>query len=346
MPMKMNNIKLSPRFILLYTISALSISFCSATATLAQSWMEKIGAASSAKRAHDFVSAEKFYLTALKEAEESGQDDPKLVLTLRDLADFYLMKGDLDKAEKLYLRQLKIANGVDSNRSLSFGRENKCHALCALAQIASEHRRPSKVEELLRQALPLQEEEFGAYSSKVAATLRAISGCCVEQKKYRESIAALERTMSIDQKLYPNALVISRDLETLSILYDFIEQFEASERCARQSMTIRSRLCKPSDPNFIPAKLRLAFSLSNNHKFDQAVPLFKEVLKLAPDAYGRDSVKTSVMMVSFANSYAKQKMYKESIPLYKAEASFTWRQHAHQKHMLVCQCIPASRRQS
>lgn len=317
MPMRMNNVKLSPSFILLCAVLASCISFCSATATLAQSWMEKIGAASRAKKAHDFVSAEKFYLAALKEAEESGPDDPKIALTLRDIADLYMMKGDLDKAEQMFLRQLKIADGIGSNRSPSFDRENKSHALCALAQIASEHGRPSRVEELLRKALPLQEEEFGPYSSKVAETLRAISGCCSEQKKFSESIAALERAMLIDQKLHPNGLVVSYDLETLSILYGVIKEFELSERCARQSMIIRSKLCKPSDPNFIQAKLRLAFSLSDNHKFDQAAPIFKEVQELAPLAYGHDSVKSSITIVSFANSYANQKMYKESIPLYK-----------------------------
>lgn len=299
----------------LSVLLALCTVFWVSSATQANQWTEKLYAGRTAEKADDLKKAEKFYLAALDDAEASGE--AAAFIALRSLGDLYLKTKELDRAEPLFLRQLKIADGLVFNKRDSYNLEDKSHTLWALAEIARMRGHLREQEVYLRRTLPLFEIFYGPNSQRVADTLGQIALSCSKRKNFDSALVATERALAIHQKLDPGSALVGNDLDTLSGLYSDKQQFAQSERYAKASMAVRRRLFKANHPACVKATLSLAIVYSHEHKFDQALPLFREVQRMAPIAYGPNSFTANQMMVSFANAYGEQEMWAEAIPLYE-----------------------------
>lgn len=284
-------------------------------AAQANQWTVKLYAGRTAEKANALKKAEKSYLAALEDAEASGESE--VFIVLRSLGDLYLKTKELDRAEQIFLRQLKMADGLVFNNRDSYNIEDKSHALCQLAEIAKLRGHLREQEVYLRRSLPLFEKFYGPNSRTVADILGQIALTCSRRRDFDSAIAATERALAIHQKLDPGSALVGQDLDVLSGLYSDKRQLAQSERYAKASMAVRRRLFKANHPDCVKATLGLAIVYSHEHKFDQALPLFREVQKLAPIAYGPNSAIANQMMVSFANAYCEQNMYADSIPLYE-----------------------------
>ncbi|MFQ5929483.1 MAG: tetratricopeptide repeat protein, partial [Acidobacteriota bacterium] len=71
-------------------------------------WESAIAAGKSALRAGQYAEAEKMFLAALEEAEKLGSEDPRLAMSLENLANLYRVRGRYAAAEPLYRRLLVI----------------------------------------------------------------------------------------------------------------------------------------------------------------------------------------------------------------------------------------------
>ena len=81
----------------------LASSQASAQSTL---WGIYIHAGKEAADKARYPEAAKHYLAALKEAESFGPEDPRLALSLNNLAELYRTQGKYAEAEPLYQRAL------------------------------------------------------------------------------------------------------------------------------------------------------------------------------------------------------------------------------------------------
>ena len=79
-------------------------------ASLAQdtSWKTNSAAGLAAYNQGKYAEAERLWLTALKEAEGFGPEDPRLATSLNNLALLYSAQGKYAEAEPLYRRSLAI----------------------------------------------------------------------------------------------------------------------------------------------------------------------------------------------------------------------------------------------
>ena len=71
-------------------------------------WEGLIADGETAYQAGRYAEAEKLFLAALKEAEEFGEQDPRLATSLNNLAELYYARGKYTEAEPLFQRALAI----------------------------------------------------------------------------------------------------------------------------------------------------------------------------------------------------------------------------------------------
>lgn len=267
----------------------------------------------------DFNKAEAFCLRELKLAEQLSACDDDKIHALTYLGQMAKKKRDFDRAENMYLRALKMIDDPNYGHRdrVKYSRDIRLPILLNLAEIGMQSGQLSKAETYFRKALPQIEEREGACSPEAARVWHTIDHCCLKQNNVAASISAREHILAIDQKLEPNGISVSQDLERLALLYSETKRFDKAEHLAKLAFAIRRKLLKPTDRWCVQGKLVLAIVYSHAHKFDLALPLFKEVQKMAPIAYGSDKGLTSSMTTNFANAYVEDKKYSEAIPLFE-----------------------------
>src|SRR5262249_25082581 len=147
-------------------------------------------------------------------AESFGEGDPRLFMSIRGLADLYEKRGNLDKAQSLYLRYLTMAD--------HYAPQNRSDRLDIVFHVASISRLKGRMREALvyyRNALALAKQELGE-NSELVATFNALIGyCCYCSKQYDEGIAAVKETIRIHQMRQPESLQLANDLAQLAGLY-------------------------------------------------------------------------------------------------------------------------------
>lgn len=278
----------------------------------ASSWEEEFYAAHMAENRHDLVKAERLYLNSLKNAEarETGNVTKELI-TIGALVDLYTKKRDWSKAESYSLRQLKMAE------EMGFCDDDKFHALTCLAYIARVRDQVEKCELFSIKALPIAESKYGTSSEVVAQLLGNIYISCRRQYKYPESIPAAQRALKIHEKLKPNGIEVSNDLEWLASVYSDTRHLPQGERCALQCLAIRQKICKPDDRSMLDGMQVLAVIYGQEHKLESALPIFKHIQKMAPSVYGPNTFQRCMSLMCFGNAYFENGRYKDAALLYQ-----------------------------
>ncbi|PWT94904.1 MAG: hypothetical protein C5B53_12180 [Candidatus Melainabacteria bacterium] len=286
--------------------------FYTASSALADSWETTICAADTAEKVNNLETAEKLYAAALKQAESFGEGDPRLFMSIRGMADLYTRRGNLDKAQSLYLRYLTLAD--------HYAPQNRSDRLDIIIHIASISRSKGRMLEAIayyRKALALAKQELGENSEQVAMLNAFIGYCCYFSRQYNEGIAAVKETLRIHQMRQPDSLQLANDLAQLAGLYGDVHDYAQAEALGKQAMAIRKRLLKPGDVLIVRSIEGLAINKANQHKNDEAIALFNEGFHMAERAFGKDSSDMSVYMMQLAGAYQDKGDYNKAIPLYE-----------------------------
>jgi tetratricopeptide (TPR) repeat protein len=111
--------------------------------------------------------AEVFFLDALKEAETFGEEDPRLALSLNNLAAVYHTQGKYTMAEPLYTRSLDI-------KTRAHGEEHPDVALNVhnLAVLYSARRMYPVAEKHYKRAIELKSKIYGERDPQLLPTLK------------------------------------------------------------------------------------------------------------------------------------------------------------------------------
>lgn len=109
-------------------------------------WTQRIQAAGTALFRGDYPEAERQTEAALKEAEEFGEHDWRLAMTLNKLAGLYRVQGRYDEAAALYRRSLAI-----DEKTLGPKHPNVTAGVNDLAELYRTQGRDDEAERLLRE---------------------------------------------------------------------------------------------------------------------------------------------------------------------------------------------------
>ncbi len=155
--------------------------------------------------------AESFFLLAAQAAEDFENTDPRLALTLGNLADLYRGQARDEEAESAYLESLARLEGIDGPDSPRVAR-----FVADIAVFYTDLGRVEEAEPLYRRALESLEWTHGPFHDDVLELRTTLAGFLLQQERYREA-----------EPLYVEVLAIllgapepDRDLDRVLIVLD------------------------------------------------------------------------------------------------------------------------------
>jgi len=164
------------------------------TACAQESWESYNAAGLEAHEQARYAEAEELYLAALEEAEQFGDQDPRLADSLNNLAFSYHGQGKYVEAEPLYQRALEI------NEAL--GREDPSTAinLNNLAELYLRQGKYAESEPLYQRALAIYEKILGPDDPKLANLLEDYAALLRQTGRNEEADRLEERARAIRAK--------------------------------------------------------------------------------------------------------------------------------------------------
>ncbi len=126
--------------------------------------------------------AEAFFLLAGQLAEEFEDTDPRLALTLGNLADLYRLQARDEEAESAYLESLALLEGIDGPDSPRVAR-----FVADIAVFYTALGRDEEAEPLYWRALEALEWTHGFYHNDVLELRTMLAGFLVQQARYAEA---------------------------------------------------------------------------------------------------------------------------------------------------------------
>jgi tetratricopeptide (TPR) repeat protein len=134
---------------------------------MSDSWKTTVEAGNQAYENGRVAQAEILFVDALKEAEQFGEEDPRLALSLNNLAAVYHTQGKYTMAEPLYTRSLDIKTRVH-------GEEHPDVAMNVhnLAVLYSARRMYPVAEKHYKRAIELKSKIYGEKHPELLPTLK------------------------------------------------------------------------------------------------------------------------------------------------------------------------------
>ena len=129
-----------------------------------------------------YEDAESWFLAAERVAAEFDPADPRLAVTLGNLADFYHAQARDDEAEPLYWESLALLERIDGPDTPRVAR-----FVADLATFYAVLDRYEESEPLYHRALDALEWELGPYHLDVLFVRTELAGLYLQQARYREA---------------------------------------------------------------------------------------------------------------------------------------------------------------
>lgn len=152
----------------LATAASLFILGCTDSSDPATRWEKASAKASEAFQQGKYDEAETLWKAALKDAESFPPDDPRLVVSLKSLADLYDDQKKLTEAEPLYQRLLAIEEKVQGS-----DHPDVATTLYRLAKLYHAQGKMTEAEPLYQRALAIRDRVLGPTHPDVVMILES-----------------------------------------------------------------------------------------------------------------------------------------------------------------------------
>jgi tetratricopeptide (TPR) repeat protein len=139
-----------------------------------------------------YQEAEEWFLTAEQVAASFEPSDPRLAVTLGNLADFYHAQARDEEAEPLYLESLSLLERIDGPDSARVAR-----FVADLAVFYTVLDRYEEAEPLFLRALETLEWEFGPYQLEVLVIRTAMAGLYLQATRYVDAEPVYREVLAI-----------------------------------------------------------------------------------------------------------------------------------------------------
>ena len=156
-----------------------------------RSWEQYMEAAAFAFQDNHFEEAEEWFLAAERVAAGFEPTDPRLALTLGNLADFYHARARDDEAEPLYWESLELLERIDGPDTPRVAR-----FVADLAGFYTVLDRYEEAEPLFLRALDTLEWELGPAHLDVLLVRTGLAGLYLQQAHYTEAEALYREVLS------------------------------------------------------------------------------------------------------------------------------------------------------
>jgi tetratricopeptide (TPR) repeat protein len=260
-----------------------------------------------------YADAEKQLNAAMRAGSSLGDDDPRVVSTVKALARVHAALGRYDQAEVLYKKALvaderkKRSDDVITDlRNIAFvlRKQNKTQdAFDAYKRIDSILVKSPESQWLRAQAM-----------SEHALLLQ-------EQGAYKDAEQLLLNALTISEKvLKPNDPALATPLENIANLYALQGRFAEAEPLFKKALTLRESSGDQQDPKASSDLNKLATLYGEQGRFTEAETLFKRTLAMAEKQFGPQSAATVQSLDRLAHLYLDNERAPDAVPLLQRAA--------------------------
>jgi len=169
-------------------------------------WRKHLAAGAKAHQEGRYSDAVNSFQVAAKDAEAFGPQDPRLAISLNNLAELYRLQGKYAEAEPLYKRSLAIRE-----KALGPAHPDVANSLNNLALLYRLRGMYAEAEPLSKRSLAIYEKALGPEHPHVAISLNNLAGLYHQQGKYNEAEPVYKRLLAIVEKAlgpeHPNVIM-------------------------------------------------------------------------------------------------------------------------------------------
>jgi len=220
----------------------------------------------------DYAEATKQFEAALKEAQDFGEQDPRLATSLNNLAWVYDAQGNYGEAGPLYKRSLAI-------REKALGPEHPdvAQTLSNLALLYQSQVRYGEAEPLYKRSLAIREKALGPEHREVATSLNNLAALYESQGRYGEAEPLFKRALAIDEKASgPEHPDVALGLNNLAALYDAQGRYAEAEPLCKRALAIKEKALGPEHPQVATSLSDLAALYDAQDRYGEALSFIRK----------------------------------------------------------------------
>jgi tetratricopeptide (TPR) repeat protein len=294
-----------------------------------------------------FAEAEKAYVEALKETNETADLPSHLAITLNALATIYNLQGRYKEAEPLCRRALALVEASSDEIELSsilntlasielhygeYGKaeQNIRRAITIGLQYVKDHDpglvayyttlgvvlcmegRCKQANEVVQQALRLCETNYVGCQAAIATARTTLGAINMNRKRYGEAEEWYRGGLDLLAATYgPSNAILIPDLSELASLYASRNRYAEAEVAGRRALEIASKEL-PYSHAAAKAALAVGQALAGQDHFEAAEPYFKQSLAILERSQGPEPIEYAIAMQQYARFLRRAKRSSEA----------------------------------
>ena len=263
--------------------------------------------------------------------------EPDLAYSYHNLAYVYSVTKRFNEAEQMYKSALEIRKRLTDANPQAY-EQDLAQSYYSLANLYSYTQRFNEAEQMYKAALEIVERFVVTKQQFYAACLFLLADSRIEQKKYSEAIAPLEKALDFYKKEAENGKSTDYYYKAISWLYKLYSQeksFKEAEQMYKAALEVYKHLVNANPKEYEPYLATIYNDLANlysdTQRYNEAEQMYKAMLEIGkrlgkanPYRYSKEQAECLFWL---ADSRIKQEKYSEAIaPLetaldfYKKEA--------------------------
>ncbi len=265
-------------------------------------WKEYIEAGRTAWEQGNYRGAVAKAEAAIKEAQEFGPEDIRLLT-----AEWYVARargalGEYAEAEKIFRRLLEIGE-----KKYGANNEHVAHILKGLASIFKRQGRQVEAATLYQRAIAIQEQTIGVDHPDFAESLYSLAGVYQGLGKLSEAEQFLIRAIEIaEKKLGTDDPRIARGRSSLAWIYSLQNRDAEAEKIAIRALEQSEKEYGAEHPQMAHPLGVLSWLRIKEKRFDEAELLYKRILSIDFKVYGADHPVTAGALYNLAYLHYRQ----------------------------------------
>ncbi len=260
-----------------------------------------------------YPAAEGHLPTALEIAKRLlGDEHPKTLGAVTDLAYLYVDQGRHDEAETLYLQTLEIMKRV-------LGEEHP-HTLTNMSNLAAVYLaqgRYDEAEPLCLQTLEVGKRTLGEEHPQTLPTMNHLAILYDNQGRYADAETLYLQTLEISKRVlgeeHPRTV---QSMGNLASLYNSQGRYADAETLFLQTLEIKKRVLGEEHPTTLLTMVNLATLYSSRGRYADAETLHLQTLEIEKRVLGEEHPHTLVSTRNLATLYLNQGRYDEAETLF------------------------------
>jgi tetratricopeptide (TPR) repeat protein len=218
------------------------------------------------------------FSAALQEAEQFGEQDPRLWSTISNLAMTRQERGDFSGAEKLMRRVLELRERYSAPHDQELAIE-----LNNLAAVLHSIARDAEADPLLRRALTIVEEPaFSGDQRTRAAILNSLGLTLLNLGEKARAEPVLRRAVALFQASGgADSLDAAKALNNLAVLHRATHEFATAEQEFKQALPMYQQQLGDNHPQLIPLLGNLFSVLAEQKRFAAGEPYLRRAMEIA-----------------------------------------------------------------